>query len=259
MKGFDQLVQIVARLRGPGGCPWDQAQTPETFRPYVIEEAYEIVDAIDRGDPADLKKELGDVMFQLVILARMAEDAGWFTLDDVLAGICEKMIRRHPHVFDPDYDHAVDPSGVAAWERRKAKERGARTSALDGVPRGMPALLRAHRVSEKASMVGFDWPDAASVRQKVVEELGELDEALAASDDAHILEEYGDLLFALVNLGRHLPHGAEAALRGATRKFERRFRALESALQAEGGSIHDTSPEALEARWQALKATEESR
>ena len=252
--GFEQLVRIVARLRGPGGCPWDQAQTPRSFRPYLIEEAYEVVDAIDRAQPAELKKELGDLLFQIVILAQMAEEDGAFDMDDVARGISEKMIRRHPHVFDPGFDpEKENPSGIAAWERRKARERPADASALDGVPTAMPALLRAHRVSDKAAGVGFDWPDRASVRAKVGEELQELDEALAAGDEAHILEEYGDLLFALVNLGRKLPVGAEDALRAATLKFEGRFRRLEAAITAEGGSIHDTPLDEPEARWQAAK------
>ena len=251
MKAFDELVQIVARLRDPGGCPWDQAQTPQTFRPYVLEEAYEVVDAIDRDDATDLRKELGDVLFQIVMLARMAEQAGQFDLQDVVAGISAKMIDRHPHVF------AGQPldgqTGIEAWERRKASERAGRGSALDGVPGALPSLLRAHRISEKASMVGFDWPDVAGVRAKVAEELSELDEALSDGDVDAITEEFGDLLFAMVNLGRHLPVSAEDALRLATAKFEARFRRLEAALAAEGRSIHHTDPEQLEERWRAHK------
>ncbi len=253
MSGFEKLVSIVAALRGEGGCPWDRAQTPESFRPYVLEEAYELVDAIDRADERDLRKELGDVLFQVVMLARMAQEAGQFGLDDVLDGINRKMIDRHPHVFDPGHVPGEDEGAVRAWEARKAKERGHRGSALDGVPGALPALLRAHRISEKAAVVGFDWPDTASVRRKVDEELGELDEAIAAGDEAAITEELGDLLFALVNLGRHLPVGAEESLRAATAKFEARFRRLEASLQAEGRSVHTEPADALEARWQALK------
>ncbi len=252
MNGFDELVGIVARLRSEGGCEWDRAQTPESLRPYVLEEAYEVLDAIDRGDTSDLRKELGDVLFQLVLLSRMAEEADQFDMAQVLASINAKMVRRHPHVFEAD--HSEDnPQGIAAWEARKARERGTEQSALDGVPTALPALLRAHRISEKAGRVGFDWPDVAGVRAKVDEELRELDDALEGGDPGHIAEEYGDLLFTLVNLGRHLPVGAETALRAATTKFSTRFRALERSLVDDGSSVHDASDAHLEARWQTIK------
>lgn len=245
----------MARLRGEGGCPWDRAQTLETLRPYVLEEAYEVVEAIDRGDAAELKKELGDLLFQVVILARVVEERGDFVLDDVVRAVTEKMIVRHPHVFDPAHVAGEGEGTVAAWEARKARERLAKGgSALDGVPDALPALLRAHRVSEKAGAVGFDWPDAPSVRRKIDEELAELDEAMAAGDPDLIGEELGDLLFAVVNLGRHLPVSAEDALRAATRKFERRFRAVERRLFDEGRTVHDASLDELEAHWQAAKA-----
>jgi ATP diphosphatase len=248
---FDELVQVVARLRGEEGCPWDRAQTWATMRPYILEEAHEVVSAIDRHDVADLRKELGDVMFQLVLLAQMAREQGDFDIEDVVAAITEKMIRRHPHVFDPTHTRSAADSGIAAWEARKAKERTG--SALDGVPEALPALLRAHRVSEKASRVGFDWPDAPSVRKKVDEELRELDEAMASGDPAAIQEELGDLLFALVNLGRHLPVTAEDALRVATAKFETRFRRVEQRLAAQGRTVHEASMDELEEHWQAAK------
>ena len=250
---FECLVEIVARLRAPQGCPWDRAQTLESMRPYVLEEAYEVLDAMDRHDNEDLKKEIGDVLFQLVLLARMAEEEGAFDMSDVLERINHKMVQRHPHVFDPSHEVRGDEGEVAAWEARKAKERTADESALDGVPNALPALLRAHRISEKASMVGFDWPDLPSVRAKVTEELGELDEALADNHPSHIVEEYGDLLFAMVNLGRHLPTGAEEALRAATAKFEGRFRRLETHVRQQGQTVYDTSADELEAVWQTLK------
>lgn len=252
MDRFDELVRIVAALRGEGGCPWDRAQTPETMRPYVLEECHEVLDAIDRGEIADLKKELGDLLFQVVLLARMAEEQGAFGLPDVLDGINHKMISRHPHVFDPDHVATGEEGGVQAWEARKAKERGG-GSALDGVPKALPSLLRAHRITEKASRVGFDWPDRQGVRRKLDEELAELDAALGSEDEAAVAEELGDVLFTLVNLGRFLPVGAEEALRMATSKFERRFRAIESDLQAEGKSVHELDLDALEARWQGVK------
>jgi len=253
VRGMQDLVGIVARLRGDGGCPWDRAQTPETLRPYVLEEAYEVLEAIDHGADAELKKELGDLLFQVVLLARMAEERGAFDLSDVIAAISAKMVRRHPHVFDPDHVADGTEGEVAAWEARKATERPAEHSALDGVPAALPALLRAHRISEKASRVGFDWPDRSGVRAKVDEELAELDEALAEGNDAAIGEEYGDLLFALVNLGRFLPVPSEDALRNATAKFEGRFRTVESLLAADGRTVHGTDPDTLEAYWRRAK------
>ncbi|MEQ1565799.1 MAG: nucleoside triphosphate pyrophosphohydrolase [Myxococcota bacterium] len=247
---FDQLVAVVRRLRTD--CPWDRAQTAESMRPYVLEEVYEVLSAIDRGEPQELRKELGDVLFQVLLLARIAEDEGAFRLEDVVAGAVNKMVTRHPHVFDPHHVSTGSEVGIAAWERRKARERSG--SVLDGVPEALPALLRAHRVSEKAGSVGFDWPDLASVREKVGEELGELDEAIAAGEPDAIGEEFGDLLFALVNLGRRLPVGAEEALRGATDKFERRFRRIEVRLAERGRTVHDADLAELEAQWQAVKA-----
>lgn len=251
MSALDDLVAVVARLRSPDGCPWDRAQTWASMRPYVLEEAYEVLSAIDGAQGDDLAKELGDMLFQIVLLSRIAEDDGLFDIERVARSITDKMIRRHPHVFDPSHERSASDVGIAAWEARKAKERTG--SALDGVPEALPALLRAHRVSEKASRVGFDWPDAPSVRRKVDEELRELDEAMASGDASAIGEELGDLLFALVNLGRHLPVTAEDALRGATSKFERRFRRVEELLVAEGRSVHEASAEELEACWAVAK------
>lgn len=250
---FDRLVQIVATLRGEGGCPWDRAQSPKSMRPYVLEEAYEVLDALDREDVPELCTELGDLLFQVVMLSQMASENGWFELSEVLGAINHKMVVRHPHVFDPEHAPSSDEGGVREWEARKARERSSSHSALDGVPRALPALLRAHRISEKAGVVGFDWPDLSGVRAKVDEELDELDRAIASGQPAAIEEEYGDLLFALVNLGRHLPIGSEEALRGATDKFERRFRALEARLVAEGRTVHETDPDELEERWRAVK------
>lgn len=251
MASFDELVAVVERLRGPDGCPWDKAQSFESLRPYILEEAYEVVAAIDGRDTRDLGKELGDVLFQVVLLARIAEEQGSFDIGHVVTSITDKMIARHPHVFDPHHQRSAADSGIAAWEARKAKERTG--SVLDGVPEALPSLLRAHRVSEKASRVGFDWPDASSVRKKVDEELAELDEAMASQDPEAISEELGDLLFALVNLGRHLPVTAEDALRKATTKFERRFRRVEHRLAQVGRTIHDAPLDELEAHWEAAK------
>ncbi len=251
MSALEELVRIVARLRAPGGCPWDRAQTPESMRPYLLEETYEVLEAIDRGDEPEQRKELGDLLFLIILLARMAEERGAFDLEDLARSVADKMVRRHPHVFDPDHPPTEGEGALETWEARKAKER--RGSALDGVPAALPALLRAHRISEKASRVGFDWPDLVGVRDKVSEELEELDEALAAADEAAIAEEYGDLLFSLVNLGRFLPATGEDALRAATAKFETRFRRVEASLAAEGQSIHEVDLETLEARWRRAK------
>ncbi len=251
---LDELVAIVARLRGEDGCPWDRAQTFESLRPYVLEEAYEVVESIDRGDRDALARELGDALFQIILLARIAADDDAFTIDDVARASADKMIRRHPHVFDPSADRTEGAGGMAAWEGHKARERGKGTSALDGMPAALPALLRAHRVSEKAASVGFDWPDAAGVRAKVGEELAELDVAIANGDANAIGEELGDLLFALVNLGRHLPVAAEDALRAATTKFEKRFRRMETQIQARGGTVAETGADALDAAWGVSKA-----
>jgi MazG family protein len=250
---FEHLVEIVARLRGDGGCPWDRAQTEASMRPYVLEETYEVLDAIDRGDDTELRNELGDVLFQVVLLAQMATERGAFTLEDVVAGISEKMIRRHPHVFGDEPTETN--TGIEAWERRKAKERSSDESALDGVPTALPALLRAHRISEKASRVGFDWKTAEGVRKKLDEEVAELDQAIADLDSEQQAEELGDVLFTLVNLGRHLPVGAETSLRLATSRFERRFRRLEQSLSEDGLGVHDVDVTKLEDRWRAMKET----
>ncbi|MBT3219653.1 MAG: nucleoside triphosphate pyrophosphohydrolase [Proteobacteria bacterium] len=250
---FDELIQIVARLRAPQGCPWDRAQTAQSLRPYLLEETYEVLDAIDRNDDHDLRKELGDVLFQVVMLAHMAEERQAFDLDQVVRDVNTKMVERHPHVFDPNYVSNQNEGDVASWEARKAAKRKPGDSALDGVPEPLPALLRAHRISEKASRVGFDWPDRTGVREKLDEELAELDEALALDDRDALAEELGDVLFTLVNLGRHLPTGAESCLRLATNRFSNRFRALERSLAAEGRTIFNTDPDTLESRWRALK------
>jgi MazG family protein len=249
---FDELAAVVARLRRE--CPWDRAQTAESLRPYVLEEAYEVVSAIDAGEAAALRKELGDVLFQVLLLARIAEDGGLFSLEDVIRGATEKMVRRHPHVFDPAHVATEEDVGIQAWERRKVGEH--RGSVLDGVPDALPSLLRAHRVSEKAGRVGFDWPDLPSVRAKVDEELAELDEAIARGAPSEIGEELGDLLFALVNLGRRLPVSAEDALRMATTKFERRFREVELRVSEIGRTVFDVDLEELERHWTAVKRAE---
>jgi len=254
---IDHLLAIMARLRDPErGCPWDIEQNFATIAPYTIEEAYEVADAIERGDMAALKDELGDLLLQVAFHARMAEQAGLFGFDDVAAGIAEKMVRRHPHVFG-EADIASVAAQNEAWEAHKAAERAAKgeaASVLDGVALALPALLRAAKISRRAARIGFDWPDADSVIDKLEEEIDELEfEIDSEADRARIEEEVGDLLFAAANLARKLDIEPETALRRATAKFERRFRQVE-ALAKERGIGADL--EALEALWQEVKVQE---
>jgi len=251
---IDRLLAIMARLRDPDrGCPWDREQNFATIAPYTIEEAYEVADAIERGDMTALKDELGDLLFQVVFHARMAEEAGLFGFGDVAEAIADKMERRHPHVFG-DVEIASVAAQNEAWEAHKAAERqasGAAASVLDGVALALPALLRATKISRRAARIGFDWPDARAVIPKLAEEIAELEAELdQGADPAMVEEEMGDLLFAAANLARKLDIEPETALRRATAKFERRFRQVE-ALAAERGIGRDL--DALEALWQEVK------
>ena len=233
----------MARLRDPEhGCEWDKVQTFETIAPYTIEEAYEVADAIERGDMADLKDELGDLQLQVVYHARIAEERGAFTLADVMASICAKMVRRHPHIFG---DAAASPG----WEALKAAERGEREdrSALAHVAKALPALKRAEKLQKRAARIGFDWPDATGPRAKIHEELAEID---AATSDAERAAELGDLLFSVVNYARHLGVDPEAALREASTKFETRFRRVEAIADK---PLSDMNIDALETLWQQAK------
>ncbi len=254
---IDRLLAIMARLRDPErGCPWDREQNFATIAPYTIEEAYEVADAIERGDPAALKDELGDLLLQVVFHARMAEEAGNFAFADVAAAIADKMVRRHPHVFG-DAVVATVAAQNEAWEAHKAAERqasGAAESVLDGVALALPALLRAAKLSRRAARIGFDWPDARAVIAKINEEIAEVESELAnGAVPARVEDEIGDLLFAAANLARKLDVEPETALRRATAKFERRFRRVE-ALAAERGIGRDL--DALEALWQQVKRAE---
>ncbi len=263
---IDRLRDIMARLRDPvDGCPWDVAQSFATIAPYTIEEAYEVADAIERADLAGLADELGDLLFQVVFYARMAEEAGGFDFDDVARGISDKMLRRHPHVFG-DATVASQAAQNREWETHKANERAARAiaedrapSALDGIALALPALMRAHKLQRRAARVGFDWPDLAPVIDKVVEEIDEVRAELGGSGSADgRIEEIGDLLFACVNLARHAGVDAEAALRHANAKFERRFRGVEAALAAEGGSTETATLDEMERHWQRQKLTDKT-
>lgn len=231
---FVRLVELMQRLLAPDGCPWDREQTFESLRRYVLEEACEVIDAIDRGNRDELREELGDLALQVVFQAELARREGAFGPDDIVAAICDKLVRRHPHVFAE-----VEVEGSAEvlrnWERIKAAEKKDR-GVLAGVPRSLPALVRAQRVGEKVARVGFDWPDARGSRGKVDEELGELDAAIARGDKAAIESELGDVIFALVNLARHVGVDAESALRGTTNKFVGRFDHVEGRVkEAHGG------------------------
>ena len=258
----------MAALRAPEtGCPWDVEQDFSTIAPYTIEEAYEVADAIARGDLDDLRDELGDLLLQVVYHARMAEEAGDFSFGDVVRAITEKMIRRHPHVFG---DERARSAGMAKgmWEKIKAEEKASRREAriargldpedhgkgfLDGVPVALPALTRALKLQEKAARVGFDWSEARPILDKIEEEIGELREAMDSADAASIKDEFGDVLFALVNFGRHLKIDAEAALSGTNEKFRSRFHKVERALGDAGSSLEEATLDEMEALWQQAK------
>ena len=251
---FPRLVKIMQRLLAPDGCPWDREQTLETLRAYVIEEAYEVVDAIDQGQPEPLCEELGDLLLQIVFQAELAQAQRWFGANDVIDGICDKLIHRHPHVFG-----AVKVSGasevVANWEKIKAAEKKGR-GVLDSVPRSLPALLRAGRIGDKAARIGFDWPDSEGARAKVDEELSELDEALAAGDEDAVRRELGDLLFSLANLARKRGLEPEGALRETLERFTDRVRSVEATVRDSGRDFGDMTPEELDALWESAKLQE---
>ncbi len=258
MKSIEELLEVMARLRSrDNGCPWDVEQNFSTIAPYTIEEAYEVADAIDRADMDGLRDELGDLLFQVVFHARMAEEEGSFDFEDVVRGIVEKMTRRHPHVFGSAQERAAGPA-KGAWEQIKAAERAAREktvsdSALDDVAHALPALKRAYKLGKRASSAGFDWPDTQGVRAKIQEEMAEVSAAECGGMQQDIEDELGDLLFAVVNLARHLRVDPEAALTGANRKFEKRFRSMEKGVQDSGKRIGDLSLEALDTRWREAK------
>jgi MazG family protein len=260
---LSRLLEVMARLRDPArGCPWDREQSFRTIAPYTIEEAYEVAEACERGDAAALKDELGDLLFQVVFHARMAEEDGLFAFNDVASAIAEKMRRRHPHVFG-DAVIADAAAQTVAWEEHKAAERAKAApargpaGALDGVGTGFPALTRALKLQRRAARVGFDWPDVPPIFDKINEEMGELRREIASdAAPARLEDEVGDLLFAVVNLARRLTVDPEQALRGACRKFERRFRRMEAVLSRDGSSPMERSLAELEALWQHAKAEE---
>lgn len=267
-RDVSRLIEIMAQLRTPvTGCPWDLEQNFGTIAPYTIEEAYEVADAIARNDLDDLKDELGDLLLQVVYHARMAEEQSAFSFGDVVEAICRKMIRRHPHVF-ADRDGNIAPAGVKSqWERIKAEEKAERaarrpadatpaSSLLSSVKAGLPALTRAMELQRKASTVGFDWNDPRAVLRKIREEADEIEAALDHGDKAELAAETGDLMFALVNLARHVDADPEMSLRGANLKFERRFAYIEHALASRGRTTEAASLEEMDALWNEAKSKE---
>jgi MazG family protein len=252
LNGVARLQDIVARLRGPDGCPWDREQTHSSLRALLVEECHEVIDAIERVDDANLREELGDLLLHVVMHAQMAAERGAFTLEEISAGICEKMIRRHPHVFGES--QAADTEAVLQqWEVIKRQEKGEATGVLDGIAASLPALLRAQTVQKKAARVGFDWPDAEPVFAKIEEETAEIREALARDDQAAVEAEIGDLIFSAVNLSRKLGVDAETALTGTIKRFTARFRRIEETLGAEGRRLEDTPLEELDRLWDQAK------
>jgi MazG family protein len=262
---FDDLVATMARLRGPGGCPWDREQTHRSLRPYLLEETYETLEAIDAGSPQQLCGELGDLLLQVVFHAQMAAEAGTFTIDDVVAGLTDKLIRRHPHVFG---DQSVSGSGdvLANWETIKAQERTeglhgaspeadaiARDSALDGIPRALPALALAQQLQKRAARRGFAWPDLHAAVNKAREELAEVEAAAGEEGGADTAEELGDLLFTVANLSRYLHLDGEQALRDACAKFRDRFMRLEASARAQGRDLRELPADEVLAMWRAAR------
>ena len=257
---FAELVAVMARLRAPGGCPWDRKQTFDTIKTYLLEESYEVMDAIDRRDWEGLKEELGDLLLQPVFFAEMAQEEGLFTIADSLDAINEKLIRRHPHVFGDAAAETADDVKLR-WDEIKKQERAEKGSAsadsiLDGVPRNLPALVEAEKISVKAAKAGFEWPSIDGVLEKLQEEAAELAEARASAEREEIEHEVGDLLFTVVNLARFLKVDPEQALRKTNARFRRRFQHVESEIAAAGGTLGQSSLERMEELWQQAKAEE---
>lgn len=259
--GIPRLLEIMRRLRDPKtGCPWDLEQDFTSIAPYTIEEAYEVADAIERGAWQELEGELGDLLLQTVYHTQMGEELGHFTFESVTRSIADKMVSRHPHVFGEESRDKTAEQQTRDWEAQKAKERAAkaRDGVLDDVAQGMPALMRAVKLQKRAARVGFDWPQTDQVLEKIIEEAAELVEARSQKDHDALTEEFGDLLFVMANLGRHLNIDPEDALRGANAKFTRRFRAIEAALAEQGKRPEESDLAEMDALWDAAKAAEKA-
>jgi tetrapyrrole methylase family protein / MazG family protein len=252
LAGVQQILEVMDRLRGDNGCPWDRAQSHESLRPYLLEETYEVLEALDDGKLDDLRLELGDLLFQVVFHARLSQEKGQFDFGDVAQAIADKLISRHPHVFG-DLKVETSEEVLMNWEQLKKKERGPNSSVLDGVPKALPSLARCQRLQDKASRVGFDWPDVAGPLDKVLEELGELKAEIASNDKERIGEELGDLLFSVVAVARHLEVNAEDVLREASGRFDWRFREMEKSQS----DLTGCSADELEDLWEQAKSKEQ--
>ncbi|HLO26015.1 MAG TPA: nucleoside triphosphate pyrophosphohydrolase [Geobacteraceae bacterium] len=253
---FDRLMVLMRRLRAPGGCPWDAEQTHESLKRYLIEETYEVVEAIDKKDHDLLREELGDLLLQPIFHSVIAEERGEFTMADVIDAICDKLVRRHPHVFGDQVVRSADEQ-VERWEQIKKEEKGAeRKSALAGIPPHMPSLMKAQKLTEKAARVGFDWEHVDQVFAKVLEELHELEETMVEGDQERMEAELGDLLFAIVNLGRFLSLNPEQALGKTIGRFTRRFAFIEEALHVDGRHMKDATLEEMDRLWEEAKVKE---
>jgi len=256
---LNELLSIMERLRAPGGCPWDREQSKESIVPFIIEEAYEVVAAIDARSPDNLKEELGDLLFQIIFICQLAREEGSFTMEEVMEGSIEKMVRRHPHVFG-DVKAETSQEVLKNWAEIKKTEKAGRNDVeqgcLSGIPDQLPALLRAHKVSGKAARVGFDWNDVEGAFGKVEEEIGEFRAALKEHDGAAMEEEFGDILFTLVNVGRFAGINPENALRKTVGKFIRRFHYVEDELKKKGEELSSASPEEMELLWKEAKEHE---
>ena len=254
--GFDGLVEIMRKLRGPGGCPWDAEQTHESLTRYLLEETYEVIEAIDSRSADHIKEELGDLLLQPIFHAAIAEEAGSFTIKDVIDTLSEKLIRRHPHVFG-DAKISDSNAQIENWEKIKKQEKiEERTSALSGVPPHLPSLLKATKITEKAARVGFDWEHIDQVVAKVMEELHEFEEAMISRDNEHMEAELGDLLFAIVNLGRFLSINPEEALRKTINRFQKRFQHVEDSLRSRGLIMNEASLQEMDQLWEEAKTSE---
>src|SRR5438132_1535672 len=255
-RSFDDLAKLMTTLRGPDGCPWDRKQTLPSLKPFVIEESYEVIDAIDRDDRAALAEELGDFLLQAVFIAELTREEGSFDIYDAITAIHDKLVRRHPHVF-ADVEANDAEQVLVNWEKLKNEERKAENkSVLAGVPRSLPALLKATRLTEKAARVGFDWRRTEDVFSKIDEEIGELREAISSGDEANVHDEIGDLLFTIANIARKLNVNAEEALQSTNRKFRRRFESMEASVREDGRNLDQLSLEQMDALWDAAKIAE---
>lgn len=255
---FERLVRLIAKLRAPGGCPWDREQTHQTLKPMTLEEAYEVLEAIDAGDPEELRSELGDLLLQVVFHADMAQESGTFDVDGVVAAITDKMVRRHPHVFGDvtaaDGGQLDTDTVLTNWDAIKRAEKG-RTSVFEGIAHAQPSLAYADAVQRKAAKVGFDWPDVAGALPKIAEEAGEVVAAADNGDELAVHAEIGDLLFAVVNVARHLGVEPETALRAATDKFRHRFEHVERLAAERGIDLHNSDLDTLDRLWDEVKAS----